>query len=130
MSEDNVKTNRTVSTKWTYHKERSFASSYFIFLKILLDEPTTQMSILIIFVGTGILYEGYFSLWVSLRQKIFIIALSNKKIFDCPTVFWFILHSVSKGYASLKSFWVFLSILRVMVDSNVYSTCLCLQSCS
>ena len=24
-----------LSTKWTYHKERSFASNYFIFLKIL-----------------------------------------------------------------------------------------------
>ena len=30
----NVKTNRMVSTNWTYHKEQSFASNYFIFLKI------------------------------------------------------------------------------------------------
>ena len=30
----NVKTNRMVSTNWTYHKEQSFASKYFIFLKI------------------------------------------------------------------------------------------------
>ena len=35
ISEVNVKTNKMVSTKWTYHKERSFAVSYFIFLKIL-----------------------------------------------------------------------------------------------
>ena len=34
MSEANVKTNRMVSTKSTYHKEWSFASNYFIFLKI------------------------------------------------------------------------------------------------
>ena len=34
ISEATVKTNRIVSTKWTYHKEQSFASSYFIFLKI------------------------------------------------------------------------------------------------
>ena len=34
-SEANVKTNRMGSTKWTYHKERSFASIYIIFLKIL-----------------------------------------------------------------------------------------------
>ena len=32
LSEANVKTK---STKWIYHKERSFASIYFIFLKIL-----------------------------------------------------------------------------------------------
>ena len=35
ISEANVKTNKKVSTKWTYHKERSFAGNYFIFLKIL-----------------------------------------------------------------------------------------------
>ena len=31
-SEANVKTNKMVTTKWTYHKERSFASNYVIFL--------------------------------------------------------------------------------------------------
>ena len=36
ISEAIVKTNRMASTKWVYHKERSFASNYFIFLKILL----------------------------------------------------------------------------------------------
>ena len=35
ISETNVKTNRMVTAKWTYHKERSFARNYFIFLKIL-----------------------------------------------------------------------------------------------
>ena len=35
LLEANVKTNRIVSTKWTYHKERSFASNYFIFLNLL-----------------------------------------------------------------------------------------------
>ena len=35
MSEANFKTNRMGSTKWTYHKERSFASNCFIFPKIL-----------------------------------------------------------------------------------------------
>ena len=31
ISKANFKTNKMVSTKWTYHKERSFASNYFIF---------------------------------------------------------------------------------------------------
>ena len=35
LPEANDKTNRWGSTKWTYHKEQSFASKYFIFLKIL-----------------------------------------------------------------------------------------------
>ena len=34
LSETSVKKNGMVSTKWTYRKERSFASNYFIFLKI------------------------------------------------------------------------------------------------
>ena len=37
MPEANVKTNKMVSTKWPHHKERSFASNYFIFLKILFQ---------------------------------------------------------------------------------------------
>ena len=37
MSEVNAKANRMVTTKWTYHKERSFASNYFIFLRILFQ---------------------------------------------------------------------------------------------
>ena len=37
LSEANVKTNRMGSTKWTYHKEPSFASNYFIFSKILFQ---------------------------------------------------------------------------------------------
>ena len=35
LSEADVKTNRMVSTKLTFHKELSFASNYFIFWKIL-----------------------------------------------------------------------------------------------
>ena len=37
MSETNVKPIRLGVTKWTYHKELSFASKYFTFSKILLQ---------------------------------------------------------------------------------------------
>ena len=37
VSEVNVKTNKMLTTKWTYHRERSFASNYFIFLKVLFQ---------------------------------------------------------------------------------------------
>ena len=37
LSKANVKTNRMGSTKWTYHKERSFASNHFIFSKALFQ---------------------------------------------------------------------------------------------
>ena len=37
LSEANVKTNRMATTKWTYHKEWSFASNYLIFLGNLVQ---------------------------------------------------------------------------------------------
>ena len=37
LSEANGNTNRMGSTKWTYHKERSFTSNCFIFLKIFFQ---------------------------------------------------------------------------------------------
>ena len=37
ISEANIKTNKIVTTKWSYQKEQSFASNYFIFLKILFQ---------------------------------------------------------------------------------------------
>ena len=37
LSETNVKTNRMATTKWTYHKEWSFASNCFIFLEIFFQ---------------------------------------------------------------------------------------------
>ena len=36
ISEANVKAKRMVTTKWAYHRERIFASNYFIFLQVLL----------------------------------------------------------------------------------------------
>ena len=37
VSEANFKTKRMVTTKWTYHRERSFASNYLIFMKVLFQ---------------------------------------------------------------------------------------------
>ena len=37
LSETNVKTNRMATTKWTYHKEWSFSSNYFIFLEFFFQ---------------------------------------------------------------------------------------------
>ena len=75
-SEANVKKNRMVSTKWTYHKGGSFASNYLIFLKILFQFKNllyrvdliyqrpifVQMSIFVLFVSAGVLFDGAFSL--------------------------------------------------------------------
>ena len=37
ISEANVKTNRMVTAKWAYHREQSFTSNYFMFLKVLFQ---------------------------------------------------------------------------------------------
>ena len=37
ISEANVETNRIVTTKWAYHRELSFTSNYFIFLKVFVS---------------------------------------------------------------------------------------------
>ena len=78
ISEANVKTNWIVSTKWTYHKERSISvttlfSKNFCFslrttYKERFDIPTTQMPIYLLFVSTGVLFDSAFSLRVSLRE--------------------------------------------------------------
>ena len=44
--EANVKTNRMVSTKWIYHKERSFASNYFIFLIFFFSLRTSYKELI------------------------------------------------------------------------------------
>ena len=41
ISETNIKTNNTVNRKWTYHKERSFASNFFIFWKFCFSLRTS-----------------------------------------------------------------------------------------
>ena len=48
LSEASVKTNSVGSTKWTYHKKRSFASNYFLFLKMLFQfkNPVQRVDLL------------------------------------------------------------------------------------
>ena len=46
LSETNVKTNRMGGTKWTYHRERSFASNYFIFSKFYFSLRTSYKELI------------------------------------------------------------------------------------
>ena len=78
-SEANVKTNSLLTTKWTYHKERSFLFIYFFFWKFCFGLTTSYKKLMcctnnpnvIIFVhfaSAGVLFHGAFSLWVSLKH--------------------------------------------------------------
>ena len=76
MLEANLQTNKMASTERTYHKERSFASNYVSFLNFLFsletlinsqsDVLTTQISMFTLFVSAKVLFQGVFSLRVSL----------------------------------------------------------------
>ena len=74
LSEANDKTNRMGSIKWTYHKERSFVSNYFIF-KNLLQRIDLMYQLpkcpFILSVSAWVLSEDAFSLWVFLKQFFF-----------------------------------------------------------
>ena len=70
LSEANVKTNRMGSIKWTYHKERRFASNSFIFWKFCFSLRTSYKELnwctsypivqFIIFERVEVLFEGAF----------------------------------------------------------------------
>ena len=78
LSEANVKINWIVSTKWTNHKKRIFASNYFIFfskfcfslrISCWFDVPTIQIPKFLLFISTGVLIDSAFCMWVSLSVK-------------------------------------------------------------
>ena len=88
LSEVNVMTNGTGRTKRTYHKDRSFASNCFILkfcfslrtsYKELIWSANYLKSIFILFVSTGVLFEGPFSLWVYLIYFSFVLFSVERK---------------------------------------------------
>ena len=71
-----MKTNRMGITKWSYHKERRFASGYFVFWKFCFSIRASYIELICTnypnvhihtFLSTGNLFEGAFSLWLSLK---------------------------------------------------------------
>ena len=110
LSEVNVKTNRIGSTKWSYCNDRSFPIKYFNFsekilfhfrnfpIKSWFDAP---MSIFILFVCSGTLFEGAFFLWIPLTwltnfafsfwiKLTWIRELVNLARQKSPKEFWFL----------------------------------------
>ena len=86
-------TNRMMNTKWAYHKERSFASNYFIFLKICFNLKTNYKELIwctnnpnvhsrTFCKRTGVLFDGAFTLWVSLSITLCQKSLLTGKKYD------------------------------------------------
>ena len=69
----NIKINRMGSTKWNHILPVTTLFFQNLYCSIrtsnkeLINVPTTQMSIFILFVSAGDLFESAFSLWLSLR---------------------------------------------------------------
>ena len=64
-----------MSTKWTYHKERGFANYFFFENLIRVKKPLIKVDLIYqlpkypisyFFESSWVLFEGVFSLWVSL----------------------------------------------------------------
>ena len=91
MSEAIVNTNRIVSTKQTYHKERSFACNYFIYLKICFSLSTS--------------YEDF--LWCTNHPNVHIHTFHNPWIFN-----WVLFFPVS----ILN--WVLISLYTIFASVN------------
>ena len=101
IAEANVKTNRMVSTKWTFQKEWSFASHYFFSkpcfslrtsYKELIWFTNDPMPIFVLFVSAGVSFDGAFTLWVSLKKTMSIVLKWNSalSIGNCESLkpFW------------------------------------------
>ena len=92
ISETNVATNRMVTTKWSYHKERSFASNYLFFWKFCFSLRTSykeliwcaaiQVPIYVLFESAGVLLDGAFSLWVSLIISLMWVSMKSLVLFQ------------------------------------------------
>ena len=96
ISEVNVKTNKMVTTKWTYHKEWSFSSNNFIFFKTLFQfkSPlqrfvvrTTQMPKFVLFVSAGVL-RCFFPVSLKLSE----CTKSNRYRYGWLMLIWYVPH--------------------------------------
>ena len=75
LSEANVKTNKMATTKWTYHKEWSFAINYFNFLENLFQFYNLLKSVNLIYQRPKCPYS-YFSLsWSLILGCFFLVSL-------------------------------------------------------
>ena len=64
-----VKTNRMVSTKWTYHNEKNFANNYFIILKILFRFNSIYPNVHIL---------TFYRHWNFIWRCLFLVSILNK----------------------------------------------------
>ena len=79
LSEANVKTNRMGSTKWTYHKEQSFASNHFPFSKILFQFRNLVYRVDLMYQPPKCPYS-YFSKALEFYFRVFFFPVSILKI--------------------------------------------------
>ena len=82
LSEANVKTNRMATTKWTYHKEWSFASNYFIFLGNLFQFQNLLKRVYLIYQPPKFPYSIFRKRWSLILECFFPVSIL-KQIMRC-----------------------------------------------
>ena len=107
VSEANVKTNWMESTKWTYHKERGFASNFFIFWRFCFSLRTSYKELIWCTNDPNVHTHTFrkrwsFSLWVSLRRFLAFDFLLG----FCRSIIWIVLSPMFfNGVSFVQRFW-------------------------
>ena len=106
-------TNRMVSTKWTYHKEQSLASNYFIFLKILFQFKTSYKVLIWCTNNPNVAIPTFWNCWSFILWCFSPVSILNKKYmfskyFNLLFVTW----------RSMCTSWLLLQTLSRLFDFN------------
>ena len=110
ISEANVKTNRMVSTKWTYHKERIFASNYFIFWKFYFSFRTLYKELIWCANEPNVHIRTFRKHWSFIWRYFFPVSILKYKCWGA--IFSSFMYSMRKWWAKLSKLFSLKSILR------------------
>ena len=91
MLEANVETNRMVSKKWTYYKERSFASNYLIYLKICFSLRASYKELIWCINDPNAHIPTFCKRWSFIWRYFFSVSILKNFIQDFP---WCIIKSI------------------------------------
>ena len=91
ISEANVKTNRMVSTKWTYHKERIFAN-YFVFWKFNFSFRTLYKELIWCANEPNVHIRTFRKHWSFIWWYFFPVSILKYKCWGAYFLFFYVFH--------------------------------------
>ena len=81
ISKPNVKTNRVVGTKWTYHREWSFASTYLFYWKFCFSLRTSYIELIWCTNYPNVNIHNFWKCWSFIWRCLFPVTILNIKNF-------------------------------------------------